>query len=324
MRLGSDEPASGLEDLGQAGELAPTDPGILVNLGVAMGAAGLHDEETSCYESALELDPKLAPAQIDLARALLDKGRADLVAELLDPLLEDEAITPALLGATGCALFRAGAFQKAQRAFARAATDSPDEPRFGYNLAVSLLKSGNRDRAREAFALLATLPAVEARACTALAHLARESFDAPAEVRYLEQAVRADPGHVPARVNLASALLVSRNPDVALGILLESPVSLARCGEAQFNLALCLEATGELDQATRAYRRASRLLGGRAEVLLNRAFLCRAKGQTRKEAALLRRALRVDPGLTVAGALLGLARLLSDRPRKALGHLGRL
>ena|GEM_PF-641750 len=316
--------AGALEDLGKAAELNPESVEILTNLGAVFGAHGMLDEELSCYETALEKSPDFAPALVNSAWVFLDRGQLDFVLELLDPLLSGSSLSSPLYSSIGACLFRAGFPDRASHAYALAAVGTPDDPRIGFNLAVTWIRTGEVDRALSLLTMLSELPGAGARVHAALAHLCRERFDLAGEIDHWQRAVVAEPTYLPARTNLSAALLEARMPDAALSALDESPSPFEDCPAAQFNRALALEAVGRLAEARRAYGRAARLLPELHEIHLNLAFLYRAQGDHRREIRELKQALSSSRDCKVAGPLLALAHLLSGRPRRALPYLREL
>ena len=104
--------------------IAPGDPAVTHNLGVAIAAQGRHRDALGCFEAALEADPDFVSAHYNRAVALMALGEAQARDQVLQP--RRRARAAALRGASRARLplavaRRAGAGARSFCAHLRAA-----------------------------------------------------------------------------------------------------------------------------------------------------------------------------------------------------------
>ena len=137
--------------LTEAQAAAPDDPQAAYYLGVACEGLGETDEALVQYRKALQLDPKLLEASVNSSAILIDAGRGEEAAEIVEAALAQAPDDANLLINHALALEALGDHVGAVKAYAKAVEKSPDnvELRFGY--AENLAAAGQTDAAREQF-----------------------------------------------------------------------------------------------------------------------------------------------------------------------------
>jgi len=112
----------------------PDEPGMLLNLGMALSMAGRPQEAVPRLEAALKLRPDLLPASLFLGAARLELGQP---ARALDPLQKVVAAQPDNLEARrrlADALWSLERFEPAAREYQALAAQAPQDPRAWYGL----------------------------------------------------------------------------------------------------------------------------------------------------------------------------------------------
>lgn len=126
-----------------------TSPQVHYYQGVALQNLGSNEQAIEHFEKALELNPKLAEATLNLAAVLLDEGRADEALPLIENSLLAEPKQPAMLYNRALALSSLGEVDKAAEAFAQAVTAMPQDMAIRYGYAEALLRAKDRQGARK-------------------------------------------------------------------------------------------------------------------------------------------------------------------------------
>ncbi len=88
------QPAEALAYADAAQALAPDDPRVQINRGVALDSLGRHAEAQTCYRSVLRITPRDVPARNNLALSLALVKRFDEAIALIAPLVRSSAATP--------------------------------------------------------------------------------------------------------------------------------------------------------------------------------------------------------------------------------------
>jgi predicted Zn-dependent protease len=118
-------------------EKLPNEPGILMNLGMALSMAGHPQEAIDPLTRALKLRPTLRPAALFLGQSYLDTDRPS---EAIAPLRTYLVAEPANLQARqmlASALLMAGRPREAAAEFRRVSQSAPDDPKSWYGLVQS-------------------------------------------------------------------------------------------------------------------------------------------------------------------------------------------
>ncbi len=197
----------------EALRILPEQPRTLFNAGLSLTNLGRIDDAIGRYTAAVELDPKYTDAHINLGLLLLERDRAP---EALVHLSEAARLAPEqaeALSGWGSALAQTGKLAEATDVFNRAlakATEPALVANLHFNLGNVGMAAGRPDQAARAFALAASLSPDNAPAhfnlAVALLRLGGRNSEAAA---HLEQALRIDPGLTRAREMLAE---LRRNP----------------------------------------------------------------------------------------------------------------
>lgn len=163
--------------------------------------------------TAIQLEPNLVEARINLAHLRSRLGRPDRALEVLQPLLVAPTVRPAALAAAGEASLQLGDPGSAETYFSRAAQAAPEDARNRTAMALAQLARGDATTAFSQLELLAA-KSQEAYVDTALvsARLARSELDAA--LTAADGLVRKLPNDASA-AELRGRVLAARNDDSA-------------------------------------------------------------------------------------------------------------
>jgi Flp pilus assembly protein TadD len=92
LKLG--DPTAALTYLATAADVAPRDPRVLVDKGVALDTLGRHAEAQASYRAALSITPEHVAARNDLALSLAITGQFPEAIALITPLARSSSATP--------------------------------------------------------------------------------------------------------------------------------------------------------------------------------------------------------------------------------------
>jgi len=121
----------------------PKDPQAAYYLGVAVEGLGDGKGAAEHYKKALELDPKLTEASINLSGVLLDANDVDGALSTVNAGLKSAPKNPSLLRNKAVALDATGS-KDAPEAFKAAVAAAPNDKEMRYLYAESLAKSGDK------------------------------------------------------------------------------------------------------------------------------------------------------------------------------------
>ena len=170
--------------------------------------AGRLDQAAAGYAAIVAADPDHLPAATNLAVLLYDQSRfADAVPLLETALRLDPALTEARYILALC-LMRTGRPDAARDAFARAASDAPDDPRPLTGLAALALAAGDFSGALERAEQALVRDAANADALNLKGAALKESGDFAAARDQFERALEVDPDHAEARANRGAIRLL--------------------------------------------------------------------------------------------------------------------
>jgi protein O-GlcNAc transferase len=258
-----------------AAKLAPHDPAIPHLLGVLLHQAGRSLDGLAAIDRAIAMAPSVAPYHFNRANVLLGLGHgAQARASFVRALDLDPALGPA-------------------RAW----------------LARDALSRGDYDAARAHFAILTQAPDADAQTWTGLALATHALGDAHGAIPAYRRARALAPDDVVALNGLGAALLDTGAVREARA-LLESAGD-REWGPLQANLGNARRATGDLDGAILALKRAAELEPGNALTQANLGAALSEAGRLAEAIAACRAALAADP--TNAPARSNLAAALLDR-----------
>lgn len=88
------EPTKALDSVTEAQGLAPQDPRVLIDRGVALDTLKRHAEAQECYRTVLAAAPRHVAARNDLALSLALTGHYDEAIALMTPLVRSSTATP--------------------------------------------------------------------------------------------------------------------------------------------------------------------------------------------------------------------------------------
>jgi tetratricopeptide (TPR) repeat protein len=271
-RLHPPEAAQAVRYLTAAVALRPHNPGVLLNLGVALKDQGHLQAAIAEYQQAIALDPKYATAHYNLGIALADKGD--------------------LGGAVA--------------AFRRAIALAPKLARAHNNLGIALADKGDRDAAIAAFRRAIALDRKDAAAHANLGNALQRKGDVDGAIRAYRTAIACDPKDAHAHTGLGLALEAKGELRGAIAAYRQAIALDPKLAAAHTNLGVALEDKGELDGAIAAYRRAIALAPKDAQTH-NRlgALLCDWKHDYDGAIAEFKKAIALDPKHTEAHYNLG-------------------
>jgi tetratricopeptide (TPR) repeat protein len=110
---------------------------------------GKLDDARSAFRNAIDLDPSFVPAAVSLADLERNTGNEKAAEEILRRALAVNPDAGPIQHALGLSLIRQRQTAEAMSLLAEAAKNAPDDPRFGYVLAVALHDTGKPAEARE-------------------------------------------------------------------------------------------------------------------------------------------------------------------------------
>jgi tetratricopeptide (TPR) repeat protein len=159
--------------------MAPDDPRLLVNFGMALGRFGAHEQAEQALTHATQLAPTFALGWTLLADSLWQQGKYDEsfpAAQRAAQLAPDDAAAQMALGNASQQTAR---FDQAAASYRRAVTLDPELFGAQHNLALTLWKMGSIDESIQVFdKILARLPdATEAKVDRAFALLTRGQYE---------------------------------------------------------------------------------------------------------------------------------------------------
>ncbi len=133
-----------------AGALRASDAGSMIRKGVELHDAGDYQGAIRSFRSALELEPANTVALYELANTYFAAGDFDACVEAAKTGLKHPSDLDALLYmAAGSCYSSAGKTRKALRSFRAGLEIAPDNARLHFNMAVTLLESGDAEAAVE-------------------------------------------------------------------------------------------------------------------------------------------------------------------------------
>jgi Tfp pilus assembly protein PilF len=146
--IGAEDFAGAKEILSAAVKGAPDDPQAVFYLGVAEAALGETEPAIEHLEKALELDPKLSDAALNLSALLLDQERYEESAAAADRGLKSAPDDTGLLQNKGMALLMAGSAKEALPLLTKASQRKPEDQELKFMLAQAALSSGDEGTAK--------------------------------------------------------------------------------------------------------------------------------------------------------------------------------
>jgi Tfp pilus assembly protein PilF len=208
-------------------------------------------------------------------------------------------------------------------AFEQAAQGSPNASIL-YRLGGLLVRTGQRDKARDAYERALAVQPDLAEASNDLGTLLAEKGDLPAAIVRFRAALAAAPEYPDALNNLGYALLLTGREGEARELYERALKLQPDFPEALNNLGLILGRQGDLDSAYRYFSQALKSRPGYGEAVDNVALVLVNRGQSDQAIGMLQAFLEKNP--TYENAYLTLAKiyLAADRRAEGLRMLDRL
>ena len=237
----------------------PTDALPHFELGFAYSGLGKNPEAIAEYRRAISLDPKLAPAQLNLGIILLDS----------DP---------------------AGAAES----FRRAIELLPGQARPVYLLAEALERGGKRSDAIEQYRAAAALAPKDDAILFALARALLANGQASAAESEFRQLLALKPDSAPAQLGLAESLL-AQHKTAAVDLLGDYLQKVPDDAHARFERAVALQDLNRLDDALRELDRLEQSAAPSADALKLRGSIYLQQKKWAEADASLQKALAASP-----------------------------
>ena len=118
-------------------QAVPNNPGLILNLGMALHMAGKEREAVSELEAAVKLDPRLAPAWLFLGTARLQLGETTAGIKALTKVLDLQPDQPEARQMLASALLSLDRVEEATEQYQKLTEFSPESPQAWYGLGRS-------------------------------------------------------------------------------------------------------------------------------------------------------------------------------------------
>jgi tetratricopeptide (TPR) repeat protein len=263
-----------------ARRLAPADFRWAYLLAFLEQQEGRNEEAAVLYEKSLPLAPEATPVWFRLAETYRDLGRAAEARRLFERVLEWDPGSAASEAALGGLALSAGRLEEAIARYERALSLAPEATLLYYPLAQAWRAAGDHEEARRLLGLRGPVgvrvadPLIDSlsrRTAGARVHILRGQV-AHRAARFREAAeefaaaVDAEPGNIPARVDLAASQAALGRLDEAQRTLREAIELAPGNATARFNLGRLLDHDGQAEAAVEQYREAARYRPGDGEL----------------------------------------------------------
>ena len=182
-----------LDELSKAYQLAPENPEIALQFGIALASAGQDDQAIPILRHALELDPKSAAATYQLGLALQRSNAPQEAIPLLQKAADAEPKNAEILTNLGMALCQAQQAKDAVPILQRAVTLAPDNVTAHQNLAAAYIQLSQFDDAVTQLRMALKLSPDAARLHYNLGLALKMKDDAADAIPELEAAEKLDP-----------------------------------------------------------------------------------------------------------------------------------
>jgi serine/threonine protein kinase/tetratricopeptide (TPR) repeat protein len=290
--------------------LRPDNPGIHVNRGMALLAAGEVSAATADFRRAVALAPQYAAARSNLGLALSSSkgGLDEAIAEHHEAIRLNKDC-PEFHNNLGVALKDKGRLDEAIASYREALRLRRDFPDARCNLGAALKAKGLVDDAIAEYREVLRLEPDHGRTHNNLGTALKAKGQLDEAIAEYREAIRLDKDHLEAHINLGNALAVKGRLDEAIAeyrvaIRIKNDDPLPRN-----NLGAALVDKGLLDEAIAEYREAIRLKEDYDEAHINLGIALANKGRLDEAIAEYREAIRLEKDL-VAEARFHLGRAL--------------
>jgi serine/threonine-protein kinase len=321
--MDSGQPAEAIRYYTAALALRPNNPGIYLNRGNALWAAGGIDAAIADFHHSLNVAPQYAEAHNALGGALRAKGQLkDAIAECQEAIQikKDYAEAHTHLGA---ALFTTGQLDDAIAEYKEAIRIKKEFAPAHYGLGLSLYEKGQVDDAIAEYkeAIQIKKDYAEPHVGLGLALFSKDQVD-DAIAEY-EKALEITKDSAEAHYGLGIALRSKKKVDEAIAEYHEAIRLKRDFPEAHYSLGVALRSKGKMDEAIAAYEEAIRIRKDYAEAHYNLGNALMAKGKADDAIAEYQTAIQVNKDYAEAHYNLGQALGQQGEFRKALEEMRR-
>ena len=253
--------------------IAPDDIGVLVHLGAMLAQGGDDAAAIDAYRRALTIaadDPRASPPREEIERRLAD-------ASARQERLKDAAMAEGeALRQEGLALFHAGNFAEAEKAFRAALARDDRDPDWHWWLSVALDRQGRTGEAAEAAAETTRRAPDQARYWEHLGHMRAAAGETEAAARAFQRACEIEPDRASARGALSHVLFALGRPQDAIAAARSALALQPGNADLHWHLGNLLMSVELPAEAAEAYRQAIALgcSGEDIENLLAAALRC--------------------------------------------------
>jgi tetratricopeptide (TPR) repeat protein len=288
--------------------LRPRSPGVHLNFGSALEAAGELDRAMTCFQEAIRLKIDYAEAYLDLGALLQRKGEVDEAVVQYREVLRIKPDYAEAHNNLGTILAKKGKVDDAMAEFREALRLKKHLAEAHNNLGDALMDKHQLD---DAIASYRT--AIEFKKDFALAHerlgnALRDKEQLDEAIAEYRTALRLKQDSPEVHLNLGNVLSDTGQIDEAISQYREAlrfKKNYALEHVVHYNLGNAFRAKGRLDEAIASYRSALLLQKDYAKAHSSLAFALGEKGQLEEAIAELRQAIKLDPKDAQAHAALG-------------------
>lgn len=243
-----------LEDLVKS---APNSFKVNELLGLVYVAQDKQQEANAFLAKAVQLEPKVAEARTRLATNLLALGRADQAEIQFKKVVQMEPQSYDANHNLGEFYIQTGRLSSAIPFLGRAQEIDPSAHNNGYDLALALDQTGQLEEASEQIHKLISLRD-SAELHSLLGEVEEKSRNYVSSAAQYEQAARMDPSEQNI-LNWGAELLLHQTFAAAIEVFQVGTVRFPQSAQLHSGLGIALYGAGQIDEAVRAYLRASNL-----------------------------------------------------------------
>jgi tetratricopeptide (TPR) repeat protein len=290
------------------------------NLGIALTDQGRLDEAVAQYREAIRLNPNLELAHSNLGGALHRQGRFDEAIAACERALHLQPKCASAHNNLGSALQSKQRLDEAAAEFREAIRLDPNAA-VGYtNLGIVLFEQGRLDEAIAAHKKALQLVPENARAHNDLGAALRRRGRIDEAIAEYKEALRLKPEYVLAHFNLGAALRDKGRLDEAIDEFKEALRLQPGYAKAHTNLGIVFSRQGRLDLALAEHKQAVRLQPQYAEAHLNVGVVLSRQGRLDEAIAEIQEAIRRKPEFPDAHYNLGTAFQHQGRLEEAIAQ----
>ncbi|MDB5349366.1 MAG: serine/threonine protein kinase [Planctomycetota bacterium] len=287
--------------------LRPNSPGVYVNLGVALDAAGKSSEALDSFRRALALKPDYVEAMTDLGAALRTANDIDGAIEMYRRATALEPNLAAAHANLGIALHDKGDLAGAIDAYNRALLLNPGQPEVLTNLGVTLRLRGDTAGAIGAFHKALAVQPDLTKALLNLGIVLEETRDLAGAIDAYRRAIATDPENAEAFYNLGCIFNGRGDHREAIDTFRRLLAIKPDHARGQMNLGNALAGLGDMPKAIAALRRAIELKPDFPEAYYNLGTYQSGMGNFSGAIEAFRQAIKLKPDYAEPHCNLGLA-----------------